>query len=431
MEVRTSSVYVANGLIVLAKAPAMLKSFVPVFPQRFIATEETMFRRWEENGNPWERKAATFDLDASEMTYFREYFKSRPKFSERDNNATLDDISKEAALKANPSVVALECFIEGKETIRGCGIIIESNLNKCIVLTSANLIRRPTLDKDVKNVIPNDLKVYMYSFDNRSSCAEEVCAYDFHLNLAVLRFRTTTCFEPATLAHVKDPKNVTSRPFLRPHLRSSSTTPGDQVVAIGRYFTWPFELMAAPGCYLLRQTNYDCKELFTTSCVITRCGDGCPMVNARGEVIGVAYYDFNLTHCMPINIAWKWWQRCKQFGECRLPSLGIEGTYLLRARLGLLERIIVKFPHVSKGVLVEKVISGSCADLAGICDDDIIIQCAGKSVEGFLEFYETLMDHVGSFIELVVIRTNSVIPIQLKMEVVEVAPDQINSWPNR
>lgn len=390
-----------------------------------------MFRRSEESGNPWQRLPATYDLDASEMIYFHEYASGRPKFREQDENTILDDISKEVALKANPSVVALECFIEGEEIIRGCGIIIESNGNKCIVLTSANLIRRPTRDEHVENVIPHNLKVYMHSYDGRSSCAEGVCAYEFHLNLAVLRFRTTTCFEPAILAHVKDPKDVTSRPFLRPHSIPSSIIPGDQVVAVGRYFVWPFELMAGPGCYVLKRTKYDCKELFTTSCVITRCGDGGPMVNTRGEVIGVMYYDFSSTHCMPINIAWKWWQHCKKFGECRLPSVGIEATYLQRAPLGLLERILKKFPHVSKGVYVEKVISGSCYDLAGICAHDIIIQCAGKSVEGYLEFYETLMDHVGGFIELVLIRANSVSPIQLKMKVVEVAPDQMNSWPNR
>lgn len=36
------------------------------------------------------------------------------------------------------------------------------------------------------------------------------------------------------------------------------------------------------------------------------------------------------------------------------------------------------------------------------------------------------MDHVGGFVELVLIRRNSVSPIQLKMKVVEVAPDQMN-----
>lgn len=37
------------------------------------------------------------------------------------------------------------------------------------------------------------------------------------------------------------------------------------------------------------------------------------MVNSRGEVIGVTYYDFHSTECMPINIAWKWWQHYKKF----------------------------------------------------------------------------------------------------------------------
>lgn len=45
------------------------------------------------------------------MIYFHEYASGRPKFREQDENTILDDISKEVALKANPSVVALECFI--------------------------------------------------------------------------------------------------------------------------------------------------------------------------------------------------------------------------------------------------------------------------------------------------------------------------------
>lgn len=90
----------------------------------------------------------------------------------------------------------------------------------------------------------------MHTYDGRS-CAGEVCAYDFHLNLAVIRFRTTTCLEPAKLAQIKDSNDVLSQPFLKPHLKSSGLTPGDLVVAIGRFFAWPFELMAAPGCYRL------------------------------------------------------------------------------------------------------------------------------------------------------------------------------------
>jgi len=58
-------------------------------------------------------------------------------------------------------------------------------------------------------------------------------------------------------------------------------------------------------------------------------------------------------------------------------------AHLCAARLRQLEKIIQKFPNISKGVLVEEVIEGSPAGRAGILEGDVIVRCAGKDVGGF------------------------------------------------
>lgn len=86
----------------------------------------------------------------------------------------------------------------------------------------------------------------------------EVCAYDFHYNLAVIRFSSLLAFGPAKGDDSVDVHSCRKRqrksqpPFrLIPHSKSCKLTPGDKVIVMGRYFAEPFELMAAPGEYWL------------------------------------------------------------------------------------------------------------------------------------------------------------------------------------
>ncbi|XP_074375405.1 uncharacterized protein LOC141717209 [Apium graveolens] len=337
--------------------------------------KDTMYGPPEETLNPGEELDDTSD-SASEMRYKYEFSSKQPKFKNANGEDEFPDkTTKYAALKVDRAVAAIECFCGTKDIIRGCGTIIESHHNKTLVLTSANLIRRPPIPLEYtggkiaeeENVVANHLKVCMHSCNGKSFVGE-VCAYDFHFNLAILSFRTGTFYEPATLAHVNDCMDVfatqpslkphsdsskltPSQPLLKPHSKSSKLTPGDRVIVVGRYFDPPFILMAAPGYYLLERTQYECKELSTTSCAIKRCGDGAPMVNVCGEVIGVSHYNIDSTQFTPINIARKWWEYYKKFGKYSRPSLGMEATNLYATPdLGLLENIFLKFPHVSRGV---------------------------------------------------------------------------------
>lgn len=85
----------------------------------------------------------------------------------------------------------------------------------------------------------------------------EVCAYDFHYNLAVIRFSSPASgpakgTDESVDVHSRR-KRRRSQPHFRliPHSRSCKLTPGDRVIVMGRYFSKPFEVMAAPGEYWL------------------------------------------------------------------------------------------------------------------------------------------------------------------------------------
>ena len=82
----------------------------------------------------------------------------------------------------------------------------------------------------------------------------EVCAYDFHFNIAWIRFQSDISLPTAILRQVDDYINVNpaqDKSFpLRPHSSHFNLVPGHPIVVVGRYFTKPFDLMAAPGQFM-------------------------------------------------------------------------------------------------------------------------------------------------------------------------------------
>lgn len=376
---------------------------------------------------PWERKKASKYIPPDVEYYIDNLARKRPKFRQKLENKFLDLPTKRAAKEASDSVVALVSFIDGKEFIQGSGTIIQTDGAMNMVLTSANIFRRS--EEVEKNSLPPNLKITVYS-SSGSSYQGEVVAYDYHYNICVIGFQSQTSLSAARVAHIDDSMVVDLSVPSQPPSRSYKLVPGDGVIVVGRYFHKPYDLMAAPGPFKLGRSRYDCKELFVAECSITRCGDGGPLINYSGEVIGVTYFHTNIiTHFLPINIAKKWWEHFKQNGLYRRPLLGIEATNLYVADVDVIERVVQKFPDVNKGVIVEKVIPGSAADLAGLRVSDVIIKCGGETVHGFLEYFEMLWDKVGCRVELVVVRESNVKPIHLNMLVVEATPAEFNRWP--
>ncbi|KAM7473646.1 hypothetical protein LguiB_020889 [Lonicera macranthoides] len=99
------------------------------------------------------------------------------------------------------------------------------------------------------------------------------------------------------------------------------------------------------------------------------------------------------------------------------------------------EKIIQKFPNIFNGVIVVKVIPGSPAQCSGLHPDDVIIQCDGNFVRGFLEFFGMICDKAACkkkkkrSLKLVVLRGKSGACMNITIAVDEATPDKFYRWP--
>lgn len=345
-------------------------------------------------------------------------------------NMDLDVDTKRASLNVSPSVVGLAC-VNGEEAIfMTSGTIIDNNKNldgsySNTILTSASLLTSLTVDR----------KIEVSHQANERECVGSVVAYDLHYNLAIISIQSDTPLPVATLMPLDDSisidpcKNSPSDMFpVRPHMGMFNLCPGVMVVAVGRHFE-DTSLMVAPGKFSLDRCQFDCKELFRASCKISKPGIGGPLINYYGEVIGVNFFDELYTPFLPINIVSKWLDHFKKHGRFSRPCLGMEVTNLYAAHVSKLDNVNKNFPDIFKGVIVEKVIPDSPSDRAGILRDDVIIQCGGNVVTGFLEFFEKIWDKVGESVEMIVIRKGKRDFLKLTMAIDETTPDKLNSWP--
>ncbi|WJX57547.1 hypothetical protein P8452_43096 [Trifolium repens] len=236
---------------------------------------------------------------------------------------------------------------------------------------------------------------------------------------------------------------------LRPYSSHFNLVPGHAIVVVGHYFAKPFDLMAAPGEFILflqsslvrnsclflfglDRCDIDCKELFMGTYMTRKCGEGGTLINPSGEVICIIfYYEFGFsTPFMPINIAQRCWEHYKRYGRLRQPSLGVVATNFYSATVYHIEKVIQKFPSSCNGVLVEKVIQGSSADSAGLHLNVVIVRCGGKTVHSFLEFLEMMWDKkVGDVLQLSVVRASQNDLIHVNMVVDDVTVENFNRWP--
>uniref|UniRef100_A0A1D1ZEB5 Putative protease Do-like 14 n=1 Tax=Anthurium amnicola TaxID=1678845 RepID=A0A1D1ZEB5_9ARAE len=210
--------------------------------------------------DPWERDAKEESYSPDVINYIRNYSRRHPKFYSFPENLYLDIYTKRAALKASPAVVSLVSYSDEEEIFHSSGTVIEGDDTSGIVLTSASLIRCPTN----KNAVVDNVKVVAFLSDGKSY-EGQILAYDLYYNIAALRIQSNAPLPIASLTHLDDsitvdPNELCSREEkafqLRPHSSSFNLIPGDKVIAIGRYFIKPFELMAAPGEFRLGKKSF-------------------------------------------------------------------------------------------------------------------------------------------------------------------------------
>ena len=145
--------------------------------------------------------------------------------------------------------------------------------------------------------------------------------------------------------------------------------------------------------------------MIQTDAAINSGNSGGPLVNAAGEVIGIntAVSDGNgLGFAIPISSVKGMLNSLLATGKASRSYVGVSYTEIDAATA-----IEEEYP-VSYGAFVEKVISGSPADSAGLKKNDIILAVNGIKIGANRSLSTLLGEHsVGETVELSVLRNGS------------------------
>lgn len=174
-----------------------------------------------------------------------------------------------------------------------------------------------------------------------------------------------------------------------PYLRtgdSKSLKPGQWVVAIGSPFGLDHSVTAGIVSAVGRAANAEQRYVpfIQTDVAINRGNSGGPLLNTRGEVIGINSQIFSnsggymgVSFAIPINVAMNVAQQIKTSGKVSRGQLGVQ--------VGAVTSDAVKGFNLpdTRGALVSEVRPGTAGDKAGIEPGDVIRSVDGTPIEAF------------------------------------------------
>lgn len=205
-------------------------------------------------------------------------FEEKFPYVDDSYRSPLKDLSEEVALRLSSSVVSLASF-NGNTRLFACtGILIECTS----VLTSASLLR----SSDDEHKIDDDLRIEV-RLPNKQFVTGKLQHCSLHYNLAVVNIMASPDLPTANLYH---------------HVQFE---PCCKVVAVGRIFA-SGSLTATSGTLTDKSSNFDCTELLTSTCKITKAGIGGPLIDFDGNFLGMNFYDEEETPFIPRNIILEW-----------------------------------------------------------------------------------------------------------------------------
>src|SRR5262249_33789730 len=205
---------------------------------------------------------------------------------------------------------------------------------------------------------------------------------------------------------------------------SQALRPGQLVVAIGNPYGFQFTVTAgvvsALGRSLRSRTGRLIDNVIQTDAALNPGNSGGPLVNSKGEVVGVNTAVIlpaqGLSFALAINMAKFVAGRLIRDGHIRRGRLGIAGQNVP------LQRNLVRFFNlpVESGVLVASVETGASADRAGVREGDIIIAFDEQPVADIDVLHRLLAEKpIGTAVPLTLLRypeklTLAVIPEETK-----------------
>lgn len=212
-----------------------------------------------------------------------------------------------------------------------------------------------------------------------------------------------------------------SAPDLRPITFGDShrLRPGQIVIAIGNPFGFQHTVTAgvvsATGRSLRARTGRLMSGLVQTDAALNPGNSGGPLVNTRGEVVGVNTAVIRPAQGISFAVS-------AETARVVVPQLLRDGR-VRRSYLGIggqdvpLPRLLVRYHHLPSdtGVLVTEVTKNAPAAHAGIRDGDLIVRFEGVPVERTDDLHRLLVGELaGTLVHLQVIRGTELLTIAVR-----------------
>ncbi len=305
-----------------------------------------------------------------------------------------ENIYKAVIKKAMPSVVGITTVVDVgnlftgpmQQTGIGTGVIVDQ---RGLILTNSHVIEDGA-GKDVTVL-----------FEDGSKTKAEILWNDKTLDLAMLKVNKTGL----QVAELGD---------------SDSVEVGDISVAIGNPLGLEFQrtvtegIISGLGRKIQTDTNTTMDNLIQTSAAINPGNSGGPLLNSKGQVIGIntakARSGEGLGFAIPINIAKPIVEQFIETGSFEKVTLGIQGIdadYYKQAT-GI-------DPGAEKGVFVAKVEQSSVASKSGLQVNDVIVKMDNTNIEKMQDLVKYLYTvKKGDTVKSVVLREGKKVSLEFK-----------------
>ena len=334
---------------------------------------------------------------------------------EKSDGITIKDIIK----NATPSVALIKSeFMEAGEAGTGTGIVISADgyiMTNCHVIRTTYNVRSGGYDYSnpfsffgggysIEEKNANADKVTITLSDG-SEHEAEIVGSDENTDLAILKIDAKGLI-PAVIGN------------------SDNLVMGDEVLTLG--YPAGMGLSASRGIVsgLEREVTTELHSgkiatmtLIQTDAAINPGNSGGPLINSKGEVVGITSSKLSnvsvegIGFAIPITNAMSIVDDLMNKGYVAMPKIGIAGrdiTPQYQRYYGL---------QIDEGVIVESVEADSCAEAAGIAVGDIIVAADGKDISSMSELVTLKNKHKpGETMTVTLARSNGNIDVELILD---------------
>lgn len=337
------------------------------------------------------------------------------------DTANADSVSDEEVIqRATPSVTLITSVFSESGKGTGTGIVLSSD---GYIITNCHVIENSyqTLQSNGRNPFDNPFSFFGGGYETITKTEQasevtvtlydgsehkaEIIGSDENTDLAILKIDAEGLI-PAVLGSSDDLKLGERAITLGYPLGLGLSASGGMISGLEKEIT--AELSNGTTATM---------TLIQTDASINPGNSGGPLLNGRGEVIGITSSKIanssveGIGFAIPISDAMPIFDDLMNKGYVATPKIGISGTDISPA-----VKRYYNLP-VDKGVLVASVEEGSCADIAGIEEGDVIVAADGKDITDFDSLVAAKNAHKpGETMTVTLARSDGNIDIQITLD---------------